>query len=146
MCLKCLCECVFKCTCAYLRCSLQLFHLKFTCWHQASIMFFTDFESLFHLNCLKPNSFLRMCVNKINAFIDSFPNQTFSKIQKNLFLLPPNKAMHVKMFNWYLKQTQWYCLSSMPTQFLKSEYLYPLPLKKVGTCLKTWVHCTKQKN
>jgi len=33
----------------------------------------------------------------------------------------------------------------MPTQFLKSGYLYPLPLKKVGTCLKTWVHCTKQK-
>jgi len=35
--------------------------------------------------------------------------------------------------------------SSMPTQFLKSGYLYPLPLEKVGTCLKTWVHCTKQK-
>jgi len=33
----------------------------------------------------------------------------------------------------------------MPTQFLKSGYLYPLPLKKVGKCLKTWVHCTKQK-
>jgi len=35
-------------------------------------------------------------------------------------------------------------VNSMPTQFLKSGYLYPLPLKKVGTCLKTWVHCTKQ--
>jgi len=47
-------------------------------------MFFTGFVIVsFELSQAK--QLFSFCVNKINAFIDSFPNQTFSKIQKKSF-------------------------------------------------------------